>query len=206
MSNNCINCNKQLINKVICPYCNYSLCKNCFQNKILNQVLVYYCPSCNKQLDFNFLYDNFTKEFITKDLYQNYTKHLKCILDYNVLQHYTNLYNLCQNISKVYQILSDNNVKYEDYYFKLPVDYNNYKYKNLEDVNKELYNKLQTLYQLVKDYITFNVFLKIFNYSNTEAMFKIFLFFNFINDKQNELINNFHFKINKPVMEIKYIN
>ena len=204
MSNNCIECKKSINNIVSCPYCNYFLCKNCFQNKILNQILVYYCPSCNKQLDFNFLYDNFTKEFITKDLYQNYTKHLKYILDYNILQYYTNLYNLCQNISKVYQTLSDNNVKYDNYYFRLPVDYDNYKYKNLEDVNKELYDKLQTLYQLVKEYITFNVFLKIFNYSNTEAMFKIFLFFNFINGKQNELINNFHFKINKPIMEIKY--
>lgn len=206
MSNNCIECKKSINNKVICPYCNYFLCKNCFQNKILKQCLVYYCPSCNKQFDFNFLYDNFTKEFITKDLYQCYINFLRSIIDYNILQHYTNLYNLCQNISKVYQILSDNNVKYEDYYFKLEFDYNTHKYKNLKETNKELYDKLHNLYQTVKDFITFNVFLKIFNKNISKSMIEIFLHFNFINDNQDDLINNFHFIMNKIEIEMNYKN
>lgn len=58
--------------------------------------------------------------------------------------------------------MNDNNINYEDYCFELEIDYNTHKQNNLEETNKELYDKLQNLYQLVKDFITFNVFFKNF--------------------------------------------
>ena len=82
---NCINWNNQLINKVNCPYCNYSLYKNCFQNILLNQILVWYCPNCNKQFDFNFLFNNFSEDFIKNNLQQNYVNFLRYFIDYNTL-------------------------------------------------------------------------------------------------------------------------
>lgn len=46
-------------------------------------------------------------------------------------------------------------------------------------------------------------FLKIFNKNTSKNIIKIFLHFIYINDNQDNLINNFHFMMNKIEMDYK---
>ena len=65
----CIN-SYSLSNFIKCNYCNNLICINCAKRWLLKQTMAYTCPFCKKGWDWNFIFSNFSKDFINKDLKQ----------------------------------------------------------------------------------------------------------------------------------------
>ena len=72
MSNDCGICceklNQSTRKEVVCVFCNYSVCRTCFQKYILETLQDPQCMNCKKIFTFDFISDNCTSIFITKNL------------------------------------------------------------------------------------------------------------------------------------------
>ena len=67
-----------ILNKEItCLYCNYKACSNCIKMYLLSKIIPQ-CMNCNRMWDWDFLYKNFSKSWITTE-YSNHEK--KNLLD-----------------------------------------------------------------------------------------------------------------------------
>ena len=54
--------------KIQCQYCAYAMCKKCLSEYILTLATKPSCPNCRKEMSDEFLYKNFTKKFVDKDV------------------------------------------------------------------------------------------------------------------------------------------
>lgn len=70
--------------EVVCPQCDYKICRGCSQTYLLRTHLDPHCMNCHNHWGREFLDDNFTKKFINKDLKEHRENNLfereKCLL------------------------------------------------------------------------------------------------------------------------------
>ena len=55
-----------------CIKCGRNICEECGERWLMLESIIYTCPLCKENWDFNFIYNNFTKRFINNKLKNNY--------------------------------------------------------------------------------------------------------------------------------------
>jgi len=110
---------------------------------------------------------------------------------------FTTLYSwsyFCKKLNKVYQILIDNKVDFQEIYNKLEINGSDVS----EEISKLKPDKLQVLtdiYELVKDYISIELLAKIFSMNHHENLYLLYLYYNYF--KNTSIKNNIENVINK---------
>lgn len=224
---------KNIIN---CPYCNKIICKNCCQQYLLLQIITYECPYCKKPWNLSFIYSNLSLSFINKQLKENYAKICTAIDNTRFLNPLKEEFNYIKNIDfiikRLFKLIDfnknknyyhftnqtiDNDVKLSDFLnFYLEYRPKNYWYNITHNIQIETpkeyteyieqMNFIKKIYPEFIELIDYNTFLDIFSSSNYK-LYTIFIFYNILIDKFDELKNNYYnnyFNINR--IDVKYFN
>ena len=186
--------------KISCPHCHYYCCLDCAERYLINQKVAYVCPNpdCKKELNFNFIYKNFPKEFINNELKKNYAEMCYVIDIQQFLPHYTTEVNFCKKLNKAYQILIDNNINFEDTYNNLQINIGDE--NELKDLEPKKIQLLANCHELVKDYISIELLAKIFSINYHEDMYLLYLYYNLfknvsIKNNIENVIDHYHIKL-----------
>ena len=205
-----------LIDFIICNHCNNSLCLTCAKKWLIDQSVTYTCPFCKKGWDWNFIFSNFPKDFIDKDLKQLYAKicndlHMAVFVHPLILEK-----EFVENLNKMFRILATNKFtmkNIEDFNkIYIPHSYYDNHIYTIQSYNKEYYykyhsycsskyditnkqiNPILKMYKLINNIIDFNIFIRMFankNNGNTfkSKLYEIYLLYNMYLDKYDEVIN-----------------
>lgn len=88
-----------------------SICEDCGKKWLLLESIIYTCPICKENWDFNFIYNNFSKKFINDELKKNYGK---ICYEFDKQNHLIIYQNYLKKIINTYKILIDvYNIKYK---------------------------------------------------------------------------------------------
>ena len=98
----------------------------------------------------------------------------------NLIDYYT-----LNVIDKVYRTLIDNNIEIYDI---LPHGF----WVNKSELTKDDLQKLYNVYQYVKQFISFNSFLLFLNRYHMDDFYKLFIMYNFVKGKKDEIISKYH--------------
>ena len=179
---------KNVAEQVICPFCQLKICQECVQRWLLMEKVAYSCPNCKKGWNFSFIYNSLPLKFINDSLKPNYAEICKVIDSQQYLQPYIDKVNFCKNINNVYRILIEHKINYNEYNYEFNNYYRYGRYSSEIPANK--LQKILEIYPLVKDYIIFDLFVKLFNNYNNKSLYSIYLLYNYINKTTNDIINN----------------
>ena len=91
-------------NKITCLKCGKSICEECGERWLLLESIVYTCPLCKENWDFNFIYNNFSKKFINNKLKNNYGQ---ICYEFDKQNHLLIYQNYLQKIIKTFKTLID---------------------------------------------------------------------------------------------------
>jgi len=117
--------------EIICPKCNKSYCDECLKRWLLMESVVYTCPICKNNLDFNFIYINLSKKFINNDLKKNYANICYQLDKQFHMITYDNVKSFLNIIDKAFRVLFDN-YKYTSYN-KNNIYYFNFNYSRFKN-------------------------------------------------------------------------
>ena len=179
---------KNVADIIICPFCQLKICQECIQRWLLMEKVAYSCPNCKKGWNFSFIYNSLPLKFINDSLKPNYAEICKVIDKQQYLQPYIDKVNFCKNINNVYRILIEHKINYNEYNYEFNNNFYYGRYTSEIPANK--LQKIIEIYPLVKDYIIFDLFVKIFNNYNSRSLYSIYLLYNYINKTTNDILNN----------------
>ena len=190
-------------NKVKCPYCELVICRECAQKWLLMEKVAYCCPNCEKEWNFSFIYNTFPLNFIDNELKPKYAEICSIIDKQEFLQPFIDKYNFCKNINNVYRILIDNNITFNEYSFETRYNYP-YTSINKPNISDKLLQELHNVYQLVKDYINFELFETIFDKRNYHLLYNIYILYNYLNNKKDLLNEKYLFDYQYIIIDTTY--
>ncbi len=197
-------------NIITCQYCQYKCCKECAKKWLLQQLNEFKCinVNCKKTWNIEFICNNFSIKFFNNELKNNYAEICYIAEKQFHINKYINIRDFCNNLNYIFKTILDNNINFKKYTFYYKTTWGGpYRSEYIIDniYSYSLYN-LMELHNLFKEYISFNMFYKLFSLYELEIfinVLSIFIYYNIISDNTSIFKDTFEKVLKKIYPLIK---